>query len=337
MDQIVGEGRHVYVASSEGLVTVDVSVPASPRVTSTVPTTDARQVYFTENVLYLADGAGGLRIFGIDDPAAPVALAEVNVSDARAVRVSGGYAYVAGGSTGLLAVIDVLDPARPRVETLVDLGPGAVARDVFIFSHYANPPLERRPKDFSILAYVACGTGGVKVVDIGDPAAPLVLATFPTTDARALLVASVYIGGGSTERSLEREFLLVADGAGGLRILDVSEPGSATLVAAYPAGGSVTAVSAVHAFEPPVNRLYAYLAVEGGGLVVLDLSKPDSPLLVPSSQAPLLSVAGIAPERIRLDRLVDETGRKVKDSSHEGARPFTREEMDRILRAPIVR
>jgi len=337
MNEITGSGEFLYIADAQrGLVAVDARDPSAPRIADTHAAVDPRHVDLTSTHLYLANGSAGLEIYDISDPFDLRQVGTLGTFEARAVRFSGTYALVAAGADGL-AVVDVLDPTQPRLAAMLDLNGSSPdpneAADVFLFSHYFNPPAQG-PKEFLLLAYVAAGSQGVRVVDWSNPEAPEVILTLATSDARRVYVASLYDAGSESERSFEREYLYVADGAAGLRIFDVAEDGQGNEVGSYAAGGAVVDIVVAHAFEPPLNKLYGYLSVAGGGLHLLDLSITGSPVLVRAYPG-ITTGIGLAPERIRLDRFVNEAGQKVKDSSHDGARPFTRAEMDRILRADL--
>ena len=68
-------------------------------------------------------------------------------------------------------------------------------------------------------AYVAGGDGGLRIIDISNPAAPTEAGFYDTPgDARGVAVAGNYA--------------YVADGKGGLRMIDISNP-------AAPTGGRV--------------------------------------------------------------------------------------------------
>ena len=43
------------------------------------------------------------------------------------------------------------------------------------------------------------------------------------------------------------------------------------------------------------------------------------------------TMTGLDLERVRLDRMVDEDGNQIRDVSHDGARTFTRAEIETIL------
>lgn len=333
MDEIEARARLLYVADGRlGLVTVDVSDPARPRRVSSVATRDARGIAWLAGRLLVADGSGGLAEFALADPRRPTLCARLAVGNARAVRHQGVWAYIAAGARGLV-IADVAEAGRPRVVARMAFSATTDARDVFVMAHYGDA-VRRGIKPFAVVAYVADAAHGVRVVDVTEPAEPRLLATIPTRSARAVFAGVVYDPGDVTRPSLQRDVLYVADGPGGLIVLDVTSPAAPQVVARSDAGGEVDRVLVTHAFEPPHHRVYAYTAVDGARLSLLDVSMMARPRLLggfPAKSAPV----GLAIERLRLDRFVNERGHKVKDSSHDGARPLDAGEIRRVLCAPL--
>jgi hypothetical protein len=200
--------------------------------------------------------------------------------------------------------------------------------DVSVYPHYTNA-VPSGLKAFDMIVYVADGASGVRIVDLDDPRAPFVAGTIPSTDARAVVAKSHYDPGSSTVASLEREYLYVADGSGGLRIVNVSDPVSPVPVTTFTSVGAVHDLMVANAFEPPKNKAYLYAALGAGGCAIVDVSDVSAPAVV--TTLPVEVSRGLALESVDLDRMVDEDGKQIKDNSHNGARPFRRDEMERIL------
>jgi plastocyanin len=123
---------HAYVLTADGgdgwLRIVDVSDPTSPNELEAYDTRgDARRVFVTDTVAYLADGTAGLRVIDVSNPANPVELdhADPPTSTATtdAVFVTGNHAYV-GGSAGeapdTRGWFQILDVSNPSVLTATD-------------------------------------------------------------------------------------------------------------------------------------------------------------------------------------------------------------------------
>ncbi len=167
-----------------------------------------------------------------------------------------------------LRVVDVTRPEAPRVirNQLVRLED---AHRVYVARTYA---------------YVAAGRQGIAIVDIENPEKPRLVEMYDAggklRDARDIVVAT-------TNASL---FGYVADGIGGLKVLQLTAPDSQPKF---------------YGFSPrPVPRLIAYYPT---GAPALALSRG-----------------------LERDRAVDETGHQIAVFGRLGSRPFTLEEMQRF-------
>ena len=156
----------------------------------------------------------------------------------QAVAVQGGYAYVGVGLR--LVVLDVSEPTTPQ-----KIG------STTPFPHFVEGVVVS-----GTLAYIAAGGGGLRVVDISDPAHPTEVGAWDSPGyAEGLAVA------GSTA--------YLADGPYGLRIVDVSDPTHPVEAAyAYPLN---------YVFDVAVGGDTAYLAAAGAGLLVVNVSEPAHP------------------------------------------------------------
>ena len=172
------------------LVVLDVADPTHPQQVSVFDSPGgAYAVAAVGNLVYLADGVGGLRIVDVTKPDSP---AEVGFWQSPGVAVdvvvSGTLAYVAGREEGL-HIVDVSEPTRPQLLATFDT-PGlvwGVARQ-------------------GTFVYLADGPAGVRVVDVADPARPREAAAY-LTPGYAWSVAAA------------GEHLYVAAESGGLVIL----------------------------------------------------------------------------------------------------------------------
>ncbi len=137
--RLAAHGDVAVAISDNSVWVVDFSTPASPVMTHTFsigqPILDADLV---DNLLYLAAGIDGLRIWDIGTPGAPLELSDVDVAPAQANGVSAHNqtVYVAGDAFFGLLAFDVSDPTDPQflqtVETpgtalKVDAGPEVLA------------------------------------------------------------------------------------------------------------------------------------------------------------------------------------------------------------------
>jgi len=125
-----------------------------------VPLDDGRATALQFRYLFVTD-ATGLQVIDVTDPAHPHLIEgnRIALEDAQRVYVARTFAYVAAKRQGL-AIIDVERPESMKLAQLFDAG-GTLhdARDVVVASTNA-----------SLFAYVADGTGGLKVLQLTSPA-----------------------------------------------------------------------------------------------------------------------------------------------------------------------
>lgn len=115
--------------------------------------------------------------------------------------------------------------------------------------------------------YVCCGSGGLVLLDVSNPASPTILASLDTR--------------GYTEGvALYGDYAVLADGPQGVQIADVSNPGEPAIVSeAYPLA---------YVYDIAIKDHIAYAAGGGSGLFVVDLSDPGAPV-----EQGLIAMAGL--------------------------------------------
>ena len=153
--QIVG--NYGYITCNKGLVVVDLSNPAAPKVTAQVPLVDARSVAVQFRYAFVTD-KDGLQVLDTTNLAEPklVPGAVVPLEDAHGVYVARTYAYVAGGKQGLV-IVDVEKPEHPKIDQIVG-GEINDTRDVKLGMVAA-----------SAFAFVADGVNGMRIVQLFAP------------------------------------------------------------------------------------------------------------------------------------------------------------------------
>lgn len=235
--RIVGARAYLAAAGNEGgLLVLDLSAPASPRLLSRAPTYgSASALDVAGGLAYVAGGlGGGVEIFDVTDPLSPTLRgALITPGSALGVAVSGQRAYVAAGGCGL-QVLDISDPARPQL--LGALATGDEARAVLVQGQRV---------------FVAAGGAGLAGFSI--------TAGLPTPLGRAALSPA----GPGAPRAID----LAVDGD---RLLVAAETGaySLSLGAPFPAAltaDQATSAGIVAAYISAAGRYYAGL---GGGAVV---------------------------------------------------------------------
>jgi hypothetical protein len=215
----------------------------------------------------------GLVVVDLDNPLAPRVTAEIDAPalvDPQGIAVQFRYAFVADREG--LKVLDVTDLAHPRVVPGAEV-PLDDARNVTVSRTYA---------------YVPAGRHGIAIVDVTRPEHPSLAQMFTAdgaiNDARDVKIGAVAGG----------VFAYVADGANGLRILQVLSPEDSP---------------DSYGFSPPLRpKLIATYRTPG----------------------PALAVS----RGIDRDRAVDESGNQLAVFGRRGARPLNLEEAQRLyLRA----
>jgi hypothetical protein len=192
-------GTRAYVAAgTNGLFIVDIADPSrlavvhhglvGERVVGVAPDGDTLYV-----VLGPPQGQpGSVVILDLSQPATPVEVATVSVpGDPVRLVPRGAYLYVAAGRTGTGSALHVLDA-----------GTGSTA---------AVLPLDGAPHDVVVsgrFAYLPCGDQGLQVVDVTDPANPFLSAVVDTP-------------GYATGVALLGPVAVVADGEGGVQVVDL--------------------------------------------------------------------------------------------------------------------
>jgi LVIVD repeat len=222
----------------------------------------ARHVTLGGHFAYIVTSSG-LVIVDLDKPLQPVLAATLPLRDARASALQFRYLFVSDADG--FGVVDVTDPYAPRhlPDARVALRD---AQRIYVARTYA---------------YVAAGSDGLAIINVATPGAPELYELFNAggalRDARDVVV-------GSTNASL---FAYVADGVGGLKVLQLTSPDS----------------------QP---NFYGFSPAP----------KPELIASMPTS-SPALSIS----KGLDRDRGVDETGGQIAVFGRRGSRPLTREEM----------
>lgn len=232
-------GDYVYVGGSGGMAVVDLSAPRTPRRVGAVDDVHAIvDMAVSEDRLYLVSDAGALHVLSLADPSRPSLLGSLTPEEGAypaSVAVRGDTAYVTLGfwsaaaadrgegpsgpiPDNVLLAIDVSDPARPRERARVDLsGYVSYLGDIALRGDraYVLSQLPQRPGG-------GCGSpGSLQVFDLSAPADPVWLAMADAhTDA-------------AYDLAVDGERLLLAEGHGGLRVLDAGQPDAPVLASHY--------------------------------------------------------------------------------------------------------
>jgi len=232
------------------------------------------------------------------------------LNGARRVTIAGTYAYVLCDRG--LVVIDLNDPLKPRVTAEIGAPFLVEPRGIAVQFRYA----------------FVVDREGLKVLDVTrfDQPKPVARAAVALEDARNIYVA--------------RTYAYVAAGRQGLAIVDVERPEAPKLDQVFNADGRMNDATDVK-LGMVSSSLFAYVADGRNGLRVVQLISPvdnpafsgfspkPTPKLIASyhSRGPALAIS----KGIDRDRAVDESGNQLAVFGRRGARPFNREEMERLF------
>ena len=202
------------------------------------------------------------------------------------IAVRGNYSFVASANYGLL-ILDTRDPSRIEFAgggNYWNDGPVGVALSdnlvcvaclnqrlgVYDADHFrelgsvSTPGAAYGVAVRGRLAYVACDTSGLVIVDLSVPSAPRVTGT-AAAPGRCRTVA------------IQGSIAYVTAETAGLLVFDVSDRQAPKLLAEVPTGHRAKGVV--------VDGSYAYVSDKTAGLLVFDVSDPAAPLLVGRTEA----------------------------------------------------
>jgi len=229
------------------------------------------------------------------------------LTGANNITIAGTSAYIT--TERELVVVSLNDPLNPKiVDRLAFKHPRAIAIQ-FRYGFVVDDE-------------------GLKTVDVSSPEQVRFEGVYlPLTDARDVYVA--------------RTYAYVADGKNGIAIVNITQPNNPCLDQTYNAGGALN--DSLQVKNAMTNAsLFAYVADGKNGLRVLQLTSPETmPTYAgfsPRPQPQLIATYKTRGEALAVskaldrDRAVDESGNQIAVFGRRGARPFTFDEVQRMLR-----
>ncbi len=190
-------GDYAFVAdSSSGLAVIDIADVTSPSLKTSVSTTDAQGLFVSGDYLYLADGTGGLTVFDIQKKDVPVEIGSVAVGTAYTIYPYNTETLFVGTNSGI-AVVNIANPSVPSNEGTIAVAPTSAPAvyDITIAGDYG---------------FTAGGSDGLSVIFL----------------ERRNVLGSTAVGrfktGDGPMNGIDSfgDFIVAADGAGGLQIID---------------------------------------------------------------------------------------------------------------------
>jgi hypothetical protein len=233
------------------------------------------------------------------------------LTGANNIVIAGTYAYITTDRE--LVIVNINDPLNPKIV------------------NRTGPPALKHPRAIAVQFRYGflVDDDGLKVFDLSEPerAHPVAGAIVSLADARDVYVA--------------RTYAYVADGKDGVAIVDVKQPDKPRLDQMYNAEGKLNDTHQIKVAMTNAS-LFAYVADGKNGLRILQLTSPETmPTYAGFSPRPepqLIATFKTKGEALAVskaldrDRAVDESGNQIAVFGRRGARPFTFEEMQRMLR-----
>jgi hypothetical protein len=233
------------------------------------------------------------------------------LTDANNISIAGTNAYVTTDHG--LVIVDLSDPLNPKLTNRIGAPALNWPRAIAIQFRYG---------------FVA-DLDGLKVLDVSDPAKAHFV---DGASVRLPRANDVYVA---------RTYAYVAAGNNGIGIIDVKNPEKPVPVQTFTADGKIDDARQVKIAMTNAS-LFAYVAGGIRGLQILQLTSPETMSTYagfsPRPQPQLIATYKTKGEALAVskpldrDRATDESGNQVAVFGRRGARPFTLEEVQRMLR-----
>ncbi len=294
----IGGSHYALVASKSdgGLQMIDITDPASPTAVAgvgdwfggvfSVTTAQIGDSHYALVARYLIDG---IQIIDITDPASPMAVASVTDGNngfaelfkATSITTTqikdGHYALVASKFDNGVQIIDITDPASPRVTASISDG-----KDGFTELGGARSITTTQIKDGHYALVASFLDDGIQIIDITDPASPMAVASVTdgkdgfTKLVRATSITTTQIGG-------SHYALVTSRNDASMQIIDITDPASPTAVASV-TDGKDGFTKLGRAFSVTTAQIggshYALVAsLADDGIQIIDITNPINPLL----------------------------------------------------------
>ncbi len=214
-------------------------------------------IYVSGNYAYLVyDSYGnefdGLKILNISDPTNPTEVGKFDDGGVtRGIYVSGNYAYVSDYDDGL-EILNISDPTNPTEVGQFD--DGGESRGIYVSGNYA---------------YLANARVGLEIINISAPTNPTLVGQFDEDDGGTAW--NIYISGNYAYVTyISITYANPANGFGGLKIIDISDPTCPTKIGQFDDGGG-------KAWNIYISGNYAYVADHNDGLKIISIADPTNP------------------------------------------------------------
>ncbi|MEO0076159.1 MAG: SdrD B-like domain-containing protein, partial [candidate division WOR-3 bacterium] len=270
-------GSYAYVIEGfQNLVAVDVSNPDQPIRMGDIELDLPRDICVRSNYAYVC-GDNTLFVVDVSDPNNLQLISDEVEASGHTIEFSGNYAYIAGDG---LYIVDVTNLANPFIaSSFADCYSYEIdaisVQGNFVYNTYQDelrvidcsdfgpPQIGRWGKVGLDPIYVVgdvgyCGADwkgiypGLFTFDLSTPTNPDTFTYYNVTGER---VYDIYVSG---------DYAYLANGASGLRIINISDPEQPQEVGNYPTPDSAFGVSVIYP--------YAYVACRDAGLRIINVS-----------------------------------------------------------------
>jgi hypothetical protein len=217
----------------------------------------AQDIVKKNDLLYIAQGEGGLVIIDVKDPKNPETLSTITEGvrgHSKKIAIHDSVVYLAAGNYGI-TVVNVADSTQPKV-TVSNLNMKP-AKNVYTFGEYL---------------YAAISERGVKIANISYP---------PQPDIRSGMHTSGYAQ--AVVMSDDTSYIFAACGEVGMSVFDMSDFQNGFGV--YPLIGSVSIPGYAEAISILYDKKIAFLACGTAGLQIIDYSDFSSIKIIGSYDA----------------------------------------------------
>ncbi len=232
------DGGYAYLADGlNGLCVLSIDTPETPDLVGqlNIPGVNVTDVAVYGQYVYISCAADSLRGVDVSDPTSPeLVWTSAAIGSGREIELSGNIMLF--NSTGGLILYDLIDPGNPEKKSSVDSTEveGAAVRDGYLFAHYdselhvfdvsdiSSPQqvgtlqtnvdaLSMAVGDTLLFLTASDHDGEFLIVSVSYPSAPAILGRYTTPGTPQDVEAVGYNA-------------FIADGEGGLRIVDFYDP-----------------------------------------------------------------------------------------------------------------
>jgi len=231
---------------NNGLVVMDVSVPANPVLAGEFKTGgDIYSIVVHNNHAYVVDSFHSLWYLNITNPSMPAEVGSSGrIGAGEDIVMQGKYLYFAYG--GGLQIFDTTNPVQ--LLPIANLNKISKVYQITLFDHYA---------------LLAQHGDGLRIMDISTPHSPIEVCRYDTPGSTFDLVGKDH-------------FLFVADYNNGLIVLDMADLAQPAKIDSFRAGSSILSLAQ--------KENYLLLGTANDGVRVLDITDPANVKEVSSVQ-----------------------------------------------------